>query len=90
LFFEEVQPFLGIAVIHEKILPDKGIPVIALVEVEAFIESGLLPGVRGQMLLEVFAEAGFVFFVPGVTVPDIPAVNEQGEVGEAGYHVDAA
>ena len=90
LFFEEVEPFLGIAVVHEEILADEGVPVIALVEVEAFVEPGLLQRVGGKLFAEVFAEAGFIFFVAGVAVFDVPAIDQQGEVGEAGDHVDAA
>jgi hypothetical protein len=41
-------------------------------------------------LFKVFAKTGFVLFVAGMAVPDIPAIDEQGEVGKAGYHADAA
>ena len=33
LFVKKINPFLGIPVILQKILPDKGVPAIALVQV---------------------------------------------------------
>lgn len=89
LFLEEVEPFLGVAVVHQEVLTDEGVPVVALVEIEAFVEAGLLPGVGGHLFPEVFADEGLVFFVAGVAILDIPAIDEQGHVGEACDHVDA-
>ncbi len=89
LFFEQVEPFLGIAVIHQEVLADEGVPVIALVEVEAFIEACLFPGVGRKLFPEVFSYEGFVLFVSGVAIVDIPAIDEQGQVGKPGDHIYA-
>ena len=89
LFFEEVDPFLGVAVIHQEVLADEGVPVIALVQVEAFVEAGLFPGVGRKLFFEIFSYAGFVLFVAGMAILDIPAIDEEGQVGKPGDHVDA-
>ena len=89
LFFEEVEPFLGVAVVHQEVLADEGVPVIGLVEVKAFVEAGLFQGVGRELFYEIFSYAGFVLFVAGMAILDIPAIDKEGQVGKPGDHVDA-
>ena len=44
-----VNPFLSIPIVLQKVLPDKSIPCIALIEVQAFIKTLLIPGSVGRL-----------------------------------------
>jgi len=54
LVMKKVHPFLCMPVIHDKILADKSIPAIALVQVEPFIKSIQEKCIGWQLLLEKF------------------------------------
>jgi hypothetical protein len=40
------------------------------------------------VFFEVFPDTFLILFVAGMTVLDIPAIDQQGEVGQPGHHID--
>src|SRR6478672_10372952 len=75
MLFEQIYPLLRIPVVLDKILPDECVPAITLVQVQAFIESGLFDRIIWQMFFEKLFDAGFVFFISRMAVLYVPAIK---------------
>ena len=58
IFSEKVYPFLSITIVLQKVLSDKGIPAISLVQVKTFIKTLCILCFFGQIIFQKF----FQFF----------------------------
>ncbi len=74
IFFEQVNPFLRVLVILDKILPDESVPSIALVQVEPFVKAGLFHSVGWQVLFKELFYTSLIFFIACMSIFHIPTV----------------
>src|SRR5688572_12987312 len=65
---KQVHPLLRVAIVHDKILSNKGIPAITLVQVQTFIKTLQRKSVPWQLFLEEFFDVCFVCFIPRVSI----------------------
>src|SRR6476660_8745123 len=87
---EKINPFLCIAIIHQKVLSYKRIPCIALIQVKSFIKARLFPRIGGEVIFHELNDACFVLFIAGMSMFYKPAVQLQGKIGKPGYYIDMA
>jgi hypothetical protein len=75
---------LGIPIVHEVVLHDKGIPAIALIEVKPWIKPGNTCKVRWKALLKKRCYRLPIFFVTGMADVNVPPIEFQGKVRKLG------